>query len=46
LPGACERQRHFSDRAVHDVAERAWLNRFLNDWRARMPMSVMSQAAE
>src|SRR3984957_4351025 len=46
LPGACERQRHFSDRAVHDVAERAWLNRFLNDWCARMPMSVMSQAAE
>jgi GMP synthase (glutamine-hydrolysing) len=46
LPGACERQRHFSDRAVHDVVERAWLNRFLNDWCARMPMSVMSQAAE
>jgi GMP synthase (glutamine-hydrolysing) len=45
-PGACERQRHFSDRAVHDVAERAWLNRFLIDWCARMPMSVMSQAAE
>ncbi len=46
LPGARERHHHFADRAQHDVAERAWLNRFLDGWRARMPMPVMSEAAE
>jgi GMP synthase (glutamine-hydrolysing) len=46
LPGARERHHHFADRAQHDVAERAWLNRFLDGWRPRMPMSVMSEAAE
>jgi GMP synthase (glutamine-hydrolysing) len=46
LPGACERARHFADRAVHDVTERAWLQQFLDGWLARMPLSVMSQAAE
>jgi GMP synthase (glutamine-hydrolysing) len=46
LPGACERARHFADRAVHDVTERAWLQQFLDGWLARMPLSAMSQAAE
>jgi GMP synthase (glutamine-hydrolysing) len=46
LPGACERARHFADRAVHDVIERAWLQQFLDGWLARMPLSAMSQAAE
>ena len=31
---------------VHDVAERAWLKAFLDDWLTRMPRSVMSEAAE
>ena len=26
---------HFADRAVHDVAERAWLRQFLDGWLAR-----------
>ena len=48
LPGACERHRHFADRAVHDVTERAWLKQFLDSWLAQVPMarSVMSEAAE
>ena len=46
LPGACPRHRHFSDRAIHDVTERAWLKHFLDGWLARMPSSVMSEAAE
>jgi GMP synthase (glutamine-hydrolysing) len=44
-PGARERHHHFADRAVHDVTERAWLNRFLGDWLARTPMPIL-QAAE
>jgi GMP synthase (glutamine-hydrolysing) len=45
-PGALPRHRHFADRAVHDVTERAWLKEFLDGWLARMPMSAMSEAAE
>jgi GMP synthase (glutamine-hydrolysing) len=45
-PGAQARHRHFEGRAIHDVVERAWLKHFLNDWLARMPRSVMSEAAE
>jgi GMP synthase (glutamine-hydrolysing) len=32
LPGAKPRAAHFSDRAVHDPAGRAWLAGFLNHW--------------
>jgi GMP synthase (glutamine-hydrolysing) len=46
LPGACPRHQHFADRAIHDVAERAWLKQFLDGWLTRMPSSVMSEAAE
>ena len=46
LPGARPRHHHFADRAVHDVTERAWLRQFLDDWLARMPSSIMSEAAE
>jgi GMP synthase (glutamine-hydrolysing) len=45
-PGARPRHQHFADRAVYDGAERAWLKHFIGDWLARMPMSVMSEAAE
>ncbi|MEV8934783.1 hypothetical protein AB0108_27455, partial [Klebsiella pneumoniae] len=37
-PGARERHHHFSDRAVHDVAERAWLDHFVDGWLARRPV--------
>ena len=37
---------HFADRAVHDVTERAWLKQFIDGWLARVPLSVMSEAAE
>ena len=43
-PGARERHHHFADRAVYDVAERAWLKNFIDGWLARRP--VMAQAAE
>jgi GMP synthase (glutamine-hydrolysing) len=50
LPGARPRQHHFTDRAVHDVAERAWLNAFLDNWLARTPLvltdTALPQAAE
>lgn len=46
LPGACPRHHHFEGRALHDAAERAWLKHFLDDWLTRMPLSVMSEAAE
>ena len=46
LPGARPRHQHFADRALYDVAERAWLKRFLDGWLSRMPASVMSEAAE
>jgi GMP synthase (glutamine-hydrolysing) len=45
-PGAMPCHRHFADRAIHDVTERAWLKEFLDRWLARMPMSAMSEAAE
>jgi GMP synthase (glutamine-hydrolysing) len=46
MPGARPRHHHFADRAIHDVAERAWLKAFLDSWLARVPLSVMSEAAE
>jgi GMP synthase (glutamine-hydrolysing) len=46
LPGAHPRHHHFADRAVHDVAERAWLKQFIDGWLARVPLPVMSEAAE
>ena len=45
-PGARARHHHFEGRAIHDVIERAWLKAFLDDWLTRMPLSVMSEAAE
>ncbi len=45
-PGARPRQHHFADRAVYDVAERAWLAHFIEGWLARLPPSVLAQAAE
>jgi GMP synthase (glutamine-hydrolysing) len=35
LPGAKPRAAHFTDRAVHDPAGRAWLTAFLNHWLGR-----------
>jgi GMP synthase (glutamine-hydrolysing) len=46
MPGARPRHHHFADRAVHDVTERAWLKAFLDGWLARLPLAVMSEAAE
>jgi GMP synthase (glutamine-hydrolysing) len=46
LPGARPREQHFADRALYDVAERAWLKGFLDGWLSRAPASVMSEAAE
>jgi GMP synthase (glutamine-hydrolysing) len=46
LPGARPCHQHFADRARYDVAERAWLKRFLDGWLSRVPASVMSEAAE
>ena len=46
LPGARALHSHFADRAVHDVCERAWLKQFIDGWLKRMPMSIMSEAAE
>ena len=46
LPGARAPHSHFADRAVHDVRERAWLQQFIAGWLKRMPMSIMSEAAE
>jgi len=45
-PGAHPRHRHFADRAVYDVAERAWLRSFIEIWLARRPAAVLAQAAE
>ena len=45
-PGAQATHLHFADRAVHDVAERAWLKAFIVGWLKRMPRSIMSEAAE
>jgi GMP synthase (glutamine-hydrolysing) len=46
LPGARAAHLHFADRAVHDVCERAWLQQFIDRWLKRMPLSIMSEAAE
>jgi len=51
LPGARPRGEHFIERAVHDVAERAWLTAFLDCWLRGVPRQaatglVLSQAAE
>ena len=45
LPGARPRHEHFAERAAYDVAERAWLTNFMDDWLAREPMPL-AQAAE
>jgi GMP synthase (glutamine-hydrolysing) len=45
-PGARPRHRHFADRAVHDVAERAWLKHFIEGWLALTPPLRFAQAAE
>jgi GMP synthase (glutamine-hydrolysing) len=45
-PGALPRHCHFADRALHDVAERAWLREFLDGWLARVPLSAIAEAAE
>jgi GMP synthase (glutamine-hydrolysing) len=45
-PGAQPRHRHFEARAMYDVAERAWLNNFIEGWLALMPAVPMAQAAE
>jgi GMP synthase (glutamine-hydrolysing) len=45
-PGARERHHHFADRAVYDVAERAWLKHVVEGWLTRMPLSALAQAAE
>ena len=44
-PGAQPRHRHFEGRAVHDVAERAWLKAFMDGWLELRPVE-MAQAAE
>jgi GMP synthase (glutamine-hydrolysing) len=46
LPGARPRHLHFEGRAMHDVAERAWLRDFVGGWLKRVPLSIMSEAAE
>jgi GMP synthase (glutamine-hydrolysing) len=50
LPGARPRHDHFADRAVHDLAERAWLRDFLDNWLSRRPRLAppvaLAQAAE
>jgi GMP synthase (glutamine-hydrolysing) len=51
LPGARPCREHFAYRAVHDVAERAWLKHFLDGWLARRPRAAapefpLAQAAE
>ena len=43
-PGARQCHQHFAERAVYDVAERAWLDRFIARWLERRP--VLAQAAE
>ena len=45
-PGARPRHHHFDGRAVHDTAERAWLQHFLDGWLARRPVAAMAEAAE
>ena len=45
-PGAQPRHRHFEGRAMYDVAERAWLKNFIENWLALMPAAPIAQAAE
>ncbi|CCE07163.1 putative glutamine amidotransferase class-I [Bradyrhizobium sp. STM 3843] len=45
-PGARPRHHHFEGRAVHDLAERAWLTHFIEGWLKREPMQMMAEAAE
>jgi GMP synthase (glutamine-hydrolysing) len=45
-PGAQPRHLHFEGRAMHDVAERAWLNDFIARWIARPPRAMLLEAAE
>jgi len=44
-PGARPRDQHFADRAVYDMAERAWLAHFIEGWLVQ-PSVVLAQAAE
>lgn len=46
MPGARPWHQHFADRALYDVAERAWLMQFLQGWLNRAGASAMAQAAE
>ena len=45
-PGARPPHQHFAERAVHDVAERAWLRHFIDGWLMPMPPLVVAEAAE
>jgi GMP synthase (glutamine-hydrolysing) len=45
-PGARPPHLHFEGRAVHDVAERAWLKEFIDRWLKLAPLSILSEAAE
>jgi GMP synthase (glutamine-hydrolysing) len=46
LPGAQPRHRHFEGRAIHDVAERAWLKNLIDVWLKRAPRPMLAEAAE
>jgi GMP synthase (glutamine-hydrolysing) len=50
LPGARPRREHFAERAVHDLAERIWLEHFLDHWLSRAPLgapvTALREAAE
>ena len=46
MPGARPSHQHFADRAVYDVAERAWLMRFLEGWLSGAGAPAMAEAAE
>jgi GMP synthase (glutamine-hydrolysing) len=46
LPGAKPRAAHFTDRAVHDYAVRAWLEDFLDHWIGDGERRAMAVAAE
>jgi GMP synthase (glutamine-hydrolysing) len=46
LPGAQPRHLHFEGRAMHDVAERAWLAAFIEGWLKCEPLAVLAEAAE
>jgi GMP synthase (glutamine-hydrolysing) len=46
LPMAKPRTEHFADRAVHDLAARAWLASFLDHWLGQGVQSAAAVAAE